>query len=470
MTREELETLAKNGESVTLEFKASTVNLKAALETLCAFLNGKGGTVLIGVKDNGQLIGQEITDNTKREIAREIKKIEPAASITIHYILVTKNKYALVFQTHPGEHCPYIYDGRAFQRNESQTERMSQHRYEQLLVKRGQLNHTWEEMFADDYDLSDLDQEEIYKTISDGIRENRIPASAQKDNVSQILERLNLCAEGKLKRAAIVLYAKEKSMKFVQCMIKMARFEGIDKLGNFIDNQQFHGNAFKLLEEADAFLRRHLPIASFYKPDQFKRIDKPTLPVMAIREALINALCHRDYSNRATDISLAIFNNRLEIWNSGLLLPELTIENLKHKHSSILRNKLIANVFYVRGMIEKWGIGTTRMVTLCKEEHIPEPEFSEHTGGLEVIFKFRESISHTTNLTLSSEQLTSRQNEILRIFRNYSVLTTQQLMKELINPPSQRMIQKDLKVLKVKGLVNLIGTGKNTRWALNNNN
>lgn len=100
-----------------------------------------------------------------------------------------------------------------------------------------------------------------------------------------------------------------------------------------------------------------LLIASHFKA-QLKRIDKPALPVMAVREALINAICHRDYADRATDISLAVFDDRLEIWNSGTLPSQISIEDLRHKHDSVPRNKLIANAFYVRGLIEKWGSGT----------------------------------------------------------------------------------------------------------------
>jgi len=258
---------------------------------------------------------------------------------------------------------------------------------------RGQSEYSWEESIADGYTIDDLDHEEIYKTISDGIRENRIPASAQREDIKQILTRLSLITDNGLKRAAIALYAKQDSMKFTQCMIKMARFKGTNKLGDFIDNQQIAGNAFRLLSEADTFLRRHLAIASFFKPDQFKRIDQPTLPVFAIREALINAICHRDYSDRSTNISLAIYDDRLEIWNNGSLLKNLTVENLKYEHESILRNPLIANVFYVRGLIEKWGIGTNKMIDICQKDGAPEPKFIERTSGIAVIFQFRTPLS-----------------------------------------------------------------------------
>jgi ATP-dependent DNA helicase RecG len=212
MDIEKIKSLAKHGESTTLEFKASTSKLQAAFESICAFLNGKGGTVLIGVNDKGSLIGQDVTDNTRREIAREVKKIEPTPPVDTYYTEIKENKFVITIHVNAGDHAPYVYDGRAYQRNESQTDRMSQHRYEQLLVKRSQINHSWEEVIASGYTLDDLDHEEIYKTVSDGIRENRIPASAQREDVEHILERLGLLTGNELKRAAVVLYAKQESM------------------------------------------------------------------------------------------------------------------------------------------------------------------------------------------------------------------------------------------------------------------
>jgi ATP-dependent DNA helicase RecG len=367
-----------------------------------------------------------------------------------------------------GEHPPYAYDGRPFYRNQPTTRRMPQHLYEQLIIKRGQQNHSWGDMVATGYNLDDLDQEEIYKTVADGIRENRIPASAQSENAIQILQRLDLMVESRLKQAAVVLYAKQEELKYVQCMIKLARFKGTNKLGDFIDNQQMYGNTFQLLKEADAFLRRHLPIASFFKPDQFQRIDKPALPVMAVREALINALCHRDYADRSTDISVAIFDDRLEIWNSGSLPPKITVKDLKHAHDSVLRNKLIANTFYVRGYIEKWGTGTNKIVDLCKADGLPTPQFIERTGGLAVILKFAEPIGATAKKTKIKLKtgLTLRQDAILAIIKKYKSVNIQQIMSELKNPPSIRMVTKDLNLIRQKGMLELTGSKRGSLWKL----
>jgi ATP-dependent DNA helicase RecG len=460
MDIEQIRSLIKQGESITLEFKVSTAKLQATFATICAFLNGKGGTVLIGVKDKGQIIGQDVTDSTRLEIANEIKKIEPAASIDIDYVKIEEDKFVIAIHVNAADHAPYIYDGRAFQRSESQTCKMSQHRYEQLLVKRSQLNHSWETFIAEDYTIDDLDKDEIYHTIHNGITEKRIPASIAKESVEKILRQLKLMRDKKLKRAAVVLFGKETESEYPQCWLKMARFQGTDKSGNFIDNQQVYCNVFRMLEGADNFLRKHLPITSYFKPNQFRRIDKPVLPILAVREALVNAICHRDYTSHAGYVSMAIFDDRVEIWSNGTLPNELKIEDLKRKHDSVLRNKLIAKIFYLRGYIERWGTGTIKMLDLCKENAIPTPRFAERTGGFVVTFKFAEPIGVYKK---AKPELTSRQREILKLLEK-SEFNSVQLAKKLKGSPAVRTVQVDLLYLEKAGLVKREGKARAMVW------
>lgn len=462
MNIEQMQSLVIQGESTNLEFKTSTAKLASAFATVCAFLNNKGGTVLIGVKDNGKIIGQDITDATRLEIANEIRKIEPAAFIDVDYIEVKTKKFVIVLHVNAGHHIPYIYDGRAFQRYESQTDKMSQHCYEQLLVQRGQLNHSWEEFVADGYDIDSLDHEEIYRTVLDGIAEKRIHTSIAKENALKILRQLDLLVDGKPKRAAVVLFAKEIKSHYAQCWLKMARFKGIDKSGDFIDNQQIYCNAFHMLEEADHFLRKHLPMASYFKPDRFKRVDKPALPTLAVREALVNAICHKDYIDNSGYISIAIFDDRVEIWNNGTLPSKLKLEDLKRAHDSILRNKLIAKVFYLRGYIETWGTGTTRMIDLCKRDAIPDPIFSERTGGFIVTFKLASPIG---GKVIQQLVLTSRQQEILKILKKFQ-LSSVQLTKKLNGLPAVRTVQVELLQLENMGLIQREGKARATIWRL----
>jgi ATP-dependent DNA helicase RecG len=206
MTPEELQTLVNKGEGTTVEFKKTTGQLHAAFETICAFLNGKGGVVLIGVTDDGRIIGQDISDKIHRDIACEISKLEPSAQaqIEVEYIAIEKNKFVIAITIKKGNHAPYTYDGRAFLRNQSTTTRMPQHRYEQLIVERGQLNHTWEEFIAIDCTVNNLDENLVWKIVNEGVRADRLPATALREELSQVLDNFNLTKDGQLLNAAMV--------------------------------------------------------------------------------------------------------------------------------------------------------------------------------------------------------------------------------------------------------------------------
>lgn len=460
----ELESIVKSGESHTLEFKKSTAQLSPGLETICAFLNNQGGTVLIGVTTKGDIIGQDVSDKTKQSIANELAKLEPPIQIDVQYVPLLGGKLVIVLQTKSGQHAPYVYDGRPYYREQSVTKLMPQHLYEQLLVKRGQLNHSWEEFTAVNYSIESLDHEEIRRTVKDGIDKNRIPIEVLTYSADEILRVLGLLKDGCVTNAAAVLYAKDLSSDYPQCLIRLARFRGTDKLADFMDNQRVNGNAFKIISEANNFLMRHLPIASFFEPNRFERIDKPMLPVLAVREALVNAISHRDYSNRTASISLAIFDDRLEIWNNGNLPPQLKVQDLKKRHESYPRNELIATTFYKRGWVEGWGIGTTRMLELCKENDVPEPNFEEYSGGLAVIFKFKESMGVTGKVMPKKQSLTERQEEILSLLRGHNSLSTNEVRALIQNPPTIRTINIELSVLKKLGYVEQQGKARNTTW------
>jgi ATP-dependent DNA helicase RecG len=192
---------------------------------------------------------------------------------------------------------------------------------------------------------------------------------------------------------------------------------------------------------------------------------------MAVREAIINAICHRNYADRTTDISLAIFDDRLEIWNSGTLPAEISIEDLRHKHDSMPRNRLIANAFYVRGLIEKWGSGTNKMIDLCKEDGIPEPEFAERTGGLVVTFKFKEPIGATarkSSVSLPNKSINARQKIILEYINKTKKSSTQEILNYLLSKisdnPTKRTLIRDLNHLKSLGLIRSEGEKKGSVW------
>lgn len=136
------------------------------------------------------------------------------------------------------------------------------------------------------------------------------------------------------------------------------------------------------------FVIRNTPTTTRFKPGQPKRQDEPLYPEHAVREALINAFAHRDYSSPAGGVSIHIFPQRLEIWNSGSFLAGVTPESLQEGHISVLRNPDISHVLYLRGLMEKAGRGSVLMIQQCRENGLSDPEWkSDANLGVTVTFR-----------------------------------------------------------------------------------
>lgn len=461
MKRREIERIAQAGESETIEFKKSTAQLRRAAETVCGMLNGNGGRVLIGVTPEGRILGQTISDKTLREIAEILQKFEPPANIEQQRVRTNGDKEVLVLKAIPNpEARPYVVDGRAYQRVGSTTSLMPQETYQRLLSERAHSRTRWENQPAERYDIAKLDSEEILRTVRLGIAAGRLPESTG-TIIPDILERLELSQEGKLNNAAVVLFGTRYMPDYPQCQLRMARFRGLDK-SEFIDQRQIEGHSFTLLEEAMLFLRRHLPIAGRIVPGLFEREDEPLFPLVALREALVNALCHRDYTIFGGAVSLAIYDDRLEIWSDGTLPFGLQPEDLKRDHPSRPRNPLIAKVFYLRGIIERWGRGTQKIIELCVKAGHPEPEFGEQAGAVWVRFLPSGYIApHRV-----AHDLTDRQRELLQILAHHGPLPLREIRKRLSAPPSDRMIQEDLAHLRRLTLVQSGGRGRGAVYRL----
>ena len=165
----------------------------------------------------------------------------------------------------------------------------------QALAAGGQ--HRWENEPVPDWTVDDLDASEITRTIDEAIRRQRAEDPGTRDP-TELLRGLGLTRGDRLLRAAVVLFGRSEraGAEYPQCMLRVARFRGTARTDEFLDNRQFHGNAFTLLGSAERFFRENLPIAGRIEADRFERVDDPLYPPPALREALANAICHRDYS------------------------------------------------------------------------------------------------------------------------------------------------------------------------------
>ncbi len=461
MNMQELTALLQEGESDRLEFKATTGQRSEAMRAVCGMLNGLGGLVLFGVNDRGQIVGQMVGDRTLEDIAHELRRIDPPAFPDVETVPLSGGDAVIALRV-PGGGGPYTYDGRPYMRNGPTTAPMPQQRYQRLLLERVHAAQRWESRPAEGITLADLDGAEIARTITEAIRRGRMEDPATRD-VRELLTGLNLMHEGQVLNAAVVLFARaEKLMpNYPQCLLRMARFRGRDKT-DFIDNRQEHGHAFDLLVRGQRFLRDHLPVAGRVVPQLFEREDDPLYPPGALREALANALCHRDYSIAGGAVSLALFDDRLEITSTGILPFGLTPADLLRPHSSRPWNPLIAHVFYRRGIIEAWGRGTLKIVELTTQAGLPPPEIECVLGEVTVRFRPTGYVPPTR----VGHDLSPLQRQLLEVLARVGPAHLETVMNNLPAGTARRTVQDNLQVLRTLGQVEAKGKGRWTKWAL----
>ena len=461
MTLDEVRGIVEGGESPQVEFKRSTGQRSAAARSVCGMLNGTGGHVLFGVADDGEIVGQEVSDSTRQDIARELSQIEPQVVLDPKIVPVEGDRAVIVISV-PGDRTgPYTYDGRPHVRQGPTTRQMDQDTYERRLVENRDPRRRWEARPTSDIGVSDLDASEVTRTISAAIDRGRMEEPGTRDP-EDLLRGLGLLRNDRLLNAAVVLFGKDHLFMpdYPQCLLRMARFRGTTK-SEFEDNRQVRGNAFKLFEQAQRFLREHLPIASEVRSDAIERADTPLYPMEALREALANALCHRDYGLQGGSIGVAIYDDRLEITNTGTLPPGITIEELTEPHTSQIRNDLIADTFYRRGIIEQWGRGTVKMVELTEEAGLVPPEFEERGG--EIVVRFRPV--HYVPPTRIEHDLSDLQRNILKVVAKAGEASLSDILEALGDVP-RRTVQDNLQTLRSLDLVELEGRGRGAQWRL----
>ena len=412
MNLDDLRALVGKGESEQVEFKRSTGQRTAAAKTVCAMLNGLGGFVVFGVNDKGEIAGQQVSTKTLEELSNELRKIEPPAFPDIETVHL-KGDQAVIIVSVPGGGGPYTFDGRPYLRSGPTTIIMPREEYDRRLIERLHATQRWENQpVPKGVTIDDLDAEEIQITLDNAIRLGRLEPTTRLDTES-ILRGLELIHDGKLLNAAVALYGKSDRLKplYPQLEIRLARFRGKNRLAEFADNRQYWGHAFSLLRRAESFLLDHVPIAGQVVPGKMVREDQPWYPPRATREAIANAICHRDYAIPGGAVAVAMYDDHLEIVNPGTFHFGITPEKLTRLHESKPWNPIIANVFYRAGIIERWGSGTLNIIDWCKENGNPPPTWEERVGSVYVTFRppslAKDQVG--TKLGLSGDQV-----EILR--------------------------------------------------------
>jgi ATP-dependent DNA helicase RecG len=455
MTSNLLRQLIASGESITMEFKLTPSAADTIGPVVCSFLNTQGGTLIIGVKENGQIVGVDSAGQKAAEIQSHLlEKISPKAAWSVN-IDEVGGKALIVIDVPQGMESPYVYDSRIFIRKGSKTVAAIGEDINALIDQRHSEGNRWERMPALGFEINDLNTEEIRQTASEA-KDKRLYKFDDPGDPLRILEQLGLASGAGILNSAVILFGRNPARRFPQVRIRAARFQGRDELSPFADNRTFEGNSFELIEQVEQFLRNHIAIESQRPKQGVKRTDKPVYPWTALREAMLNSIVHRDYAAFDGGISVAIYDDRIEFWNSGSLPEGITVENLKGPHPSRPHNPDIANVFFLRGFIERWGSGTRQIVVRCIESGLPEPQWSTNGGGVTLTIRLQ-SAEH--NIRLNSRQLA-----LLKRLKADEVLTPGDYFASVSKQVKERRARKDLLELLEAGYLHREGRGPSTTY------
>ena len=467
-------------ENEVIEFKKTTGELKEGIISIVAILNKhQSGKLYFGIKDNGEIIGQEVSSKTIREVSKAISEnIEPRIYPIVNKIKLDEKECILV--EFEGEDIPYLAFGRAYMRVGDEDRQLSMKEIRKIILKEENEIGKWESKVSD-YTIADIDEELLKEFVEKGRRAKRI--NFPYTNKEEILKKLSLVNKNnELLNAGYILFAKDAKLE-----MQMAIFATETKL-TFLDIDQVFGNIFELIEIGEGYIRKNIKWPVNFKSGSMERIEIPEIPLEAIREAIINSLIHRDFRNPKSN-EVAIYKDRVEIFNPGEFPEGYKPEDFIEGEGSIPRNPLIANTLYLSKDIEKWGSGFRRITEACKESNV-KVKFEIRKNGFMVIFyrKTDEELYNLTqnekndakNVALNEEnvalnvalQLKEKYPELRKVYIDIiekiaknKYITQEQIASEL--DKTRNSIYRNIKTLKDMGILERLGSKKNGYWKIN---
>ena len=412
---ETIQSLIDSGEGYNVEFKVRVPSIVRELtEEICAFANADGGYLLIGVDDNGQIIGTGLENDKRSAIQGSISEISPALHCDMYAVNI-EDKTVWVIDVPSGKDKPYIFSGSIFVREGANSQKL------RTVEEMRSFFQECNKIFFDAIPCSwfniytDADEQ----AIKDFRTEAKLsPSTANK----QIFENLELFTDnGVAKNGAAMFFGKQPERKFPHAVTRCVLFKGTTKV-YIIDDKTFGGPLYQQYLQAMAWLESKLQVA--YKIEGAgPREEIWEIPLTVFKEAIINALSHRDYYEQGATITIEMFDDddRVEVSNPGGLLP-IVAKDFGHK--SMTRNPLIFGLFTRMHLVERVASGIPRMQEAMREANLPEPEF--HTDGMfTVIFKRGISIKNDT----VNDTVNSKEQEVLNIIKQYPGLNSSKIAR-----------------------------------------
>ena len=426
-------------ESELVEFKKSTGELNEGIISIVSMLNKHGkGTLYFGVKNNGDAIGQMISDNTLRDISRKIyEDINPKIYPSIHEIA---NMPGVIEINFIGQDKPYSAQGKFYIRTSDEDRKIDVHELLKIINRTDTSNALWEKMESDET-IDDVDEELLKSYIAKANKSGRI--SEEYTNSKTVLKKLGLLVGDKLNNAGKILFSKNKPI-----VLKLAVFAS-DEMLSFIDINRYEGNLFELNKKAQEYILEHINFSA--EIVRGKRLEKPEIPYEVIREAVLNSLCHSSFDVTVNN-EIYITPTKVVIFNPGTFPSGYNPEDFAYNGvESVLRNPLISRTLYYSNDIDSWATGFRRIFSYCKKDDI-KFTYTMKNQGFEICF-YRKK-----------QENSDLEKLIIDIIKNNPTITISKISD--VTGKSTKTIQSKLNSLKEQEKIKRVGSNKNGHWQI----
>jgi len=446
MNIKSLKSLLNAGESETVEFKEEISD--SLFKAISALSNKKGGTILLGVNKKGEVTGVSTPARFLENLTNRI--VDITSTYPSIEILDAEGKKVVVIELAQSPY-PVSCEGRYYERIGDTSREMRAERLRAFLLK----GRPWD-FLTGDFPEPEIDGAAVENFLRRAVETGRLPDISLKTPIPAVLEKLEGIKDGKLTFGALLLFGKEPHKRFMNACIRVGRFKSETEI---IDDKWVRGNLFDQLEGTLKLLKQYISVS--YSIKGLEREDRWEYPLPVLREAVLNAIVHRDYHDAANFIQIKVYDDRIWLSNPGGLPEGITVEDLKRPHRSHLRNPLIAKAFYLAGMIEQFGSGTMRMAEWMSEAGLPEPEFREEMGGFSVYFEK----SAVNEEALRAAGLNERQVKAVLFVRKYGRITNEKY-RTLTGVGRVTAFKELNDLVKIHILIRVGTTGKNIFYSI----
>lgn len=448
--------LIKQKEHQSLEFKSSW-DVEAILKTICAFLNTDGGWIIVG-HDEKDLIGlPEINESKVNQLKKTaLEQIFPQPLIYVQFETVD-NKSIVLMNVLKGSRQPYSYSNKYYIRKNGQTLEATPDDVSLILRSSSQHTSSWEKLTALDASFNDLNENEILLTINTAKKLGKTNSLPEKPN--DFLSYFQLLDYTSVKNGAIILYGNEPSRFFTQCRIRITQMPEGSTGDKFNDIEIIEDNLFVSFNKVMEYFNKNNPTISEFHQNNPNRSDRKKYPFDALREAIVNAMVHRDYGDMSGEITINIHKDKIEIINSGEI-PEDIIKgkNKIEAHHSVLRNPIIAHMFFLRGKMEKLGRGLSLIKKQFEELGLKAPEWTFQSGYTTLtLFGIKEVI-----------KINARMLQFVNEMHPDNAYSSEDYLGFFMGEIKERTARMDLQKLTEGGWLKRIGDGPQTRYIKTN--